>query len=484
MPRHKKAFNTLTNFYNHAPVWCQNLLCDLEGRRIHYQRYRKDFWQALDFLCKSEWWSFKRLREYQNARLRYIVDHAFNYVPYYRSLFDDLGISPQDIQTVDDLKILPILTKEKVIAAGESIVSRAYRRRHFHHFYTSGTTGTSLLVASLPFTTSFQWAVWWRHRRRFGLKVGNSHVQFTARQIVPTHQKYPPFWRRCKPLNQLRISLCHLTPSNIPDIVKYLERGGWRYYAGYPSALYVLADYLRSIGRPLRNGPEFFASGAESLLPFQTQMISKWLNCQIIDQYGLGERVANISQCEEGSYHIDMEFAFLETDNALTRTDHCRSCRIIGTGLQNPAMPLLRYDTGDIMTISARECRCGRQSPVVDSIDGRIESYVFTPSGRRLGRLMTVFKEMPSIKEAQILQEQIDSIKVRVVKRNEYQDKDESLLLRNLRKWVGDELEIYIQYVDKIARSSSGKYRAVISAVDTRATPKQRQLSNFKKPFH
>jgi phenylacetate-CoA ligase len=463
--------NNLMGLYSHLPIWLQNLLCNLEGHRIYHQRYRNEFWKALDFLNENQWKSYESLIEYQNERLRDIVNHAFNNVPYYQCLFRELGISPQDIQTVDDIKNLPVLTKEQVISAGDEIISRAYRLKDFHMGYTSGTTGSSLAVTSLPYTTAFQWAIWWRHRMRFGIKFGDPHVQFTARQIVPSNQKNPPFWRHCRPLNQLRISLAHLTPNNLPIIVNYLERGGWRYYAGYPSALYIIADHLKSRGRPLKNGPEFFVSGSESLLPFQAKMISTWVNCRVIDQYGLAERVANISQCPKDSYHIDMELAFVETDNEIAKTEHSRSIKIIGTALQNPAMPLFRYDTGDVMSISNRECDCGLQSPVVDSIDGRIESYVITPSGRRVGRLMTVFKKMGTIKEAQIIQEQIDSIVVRVVKRPEYVDRDEDMLLEEFRKWINDEIRINIQYVDKIPKSPNGKYRAVISLIDYKVTP-------------
>lgn len=451
--------------YENGPAWLQNFMCGIEGWRIMNRRFNGAFHQTLEFLNESQWWSYQSSREYQNTQLRNLVTHSFENVPFYRRLFNKLGLSPSDIQCAEDLNKLPILTKEEVISAGNDIISRNHATRYLRYGYTSGTTGTSLRMTYLPESESFQWAVWWRHRNRFGLVFGDPHVQFTARHIVPINQQSPPYWRHSHPLNQLRVSLAHMTPSNLPAIVEYLETGGWRYYAGYPSAVYVVADFMRSVGRPLRNGPEFFVSGAESLLPFQEKTISEWIGCRVIDQYGLAEGAANISQCENGTYHVDMEFGIVEEGDLVSESGHARSSKIIGTTLQNWAMPLIRYDTGDIMTVSDRKCNCGRQSPVVDNIDGRIESYVITPSGHRLGRLMTVFKELTSVREAQILQERIDAITVRIVRRPEYGQKDQEKLVAELRKRVGEELDIRLLYVDDISRSPGGKYRAVVSTI-------------------
>lgn len=444
----------------------QNFLCDLQGMRILNSRYGPRFRRALEFLSESQWWPYEKLREYQNARLRIVVDHAYRNVPYYTRLFDELGLHPRDIRNSTDLQKLPVLTKEQVVEAGEDLISTAFSRKRLCQGFTSGTTGSSLKVVSLPESVAMQWAVWWRHRRRFGLRLGDPHVQFTAKHIVPFKQQRPPFWRMCRPLNQLRISLAHLKPDHIEKIIGFLEQGGWYYYAGYPSAVYLLADYLCLQNRTIKNGPEFFVSGSESLLPFQRSHISKWLNCRVIDQYGMAEGVANISQCEAANYHIDMEFAIVEDHHVVSKENGSYSCKIIGTALHNSAMPLLRYDTGDIMTISGRQCTCGRKSPVVDSIDGRIESYIVTPSGRRLGRLMTVFKDMTAIREAQICQDQVDTITVKIAKYPKYRKKDEIQLLENFRMRVGDELKINFQYVDRIARQSGKKFRAVISTVD------------------
>lgn len=68
----------------------------------------KFFW----FLKRSRGFSYQQLVDHQNEKLRSIIQHAYQHVPYYRKLFDEHGIKPADIQSVDNLPAIPVLTKE------------------------------------------------------------------------------------------------------------------------------------------------------------------------------------------------------------------------------------------------------------------------------------------------------------------------------------------------------------------------------------
>lgn len=453
--------------YDKAPVFVQNLLCDLEGRRIARYRYGPEFFEALAWLNESQWWSLAKQRDYQNRKLREQIIHAYEHVPFYRRIMDHRGLKPRDIQTAEDLRKLPIITKEDILAAGSEAHSAAYARSgNVVRMPTSGSTGSSLTVYSLQQTKRFQWATWWRHRQRFGLDVDDMHAVFSAQKIVPLHQGRSPFWRRCRPLNQIRMSLIHMSDAHMPDFIRRLEQGGMRYYSGYPSAVYLLADYLRSVGHKLENGPQYFVSGAESLMDFQKATIHEWIGCPVTDQYGMGEVVTNISQCEEGRYHVDMEIGILETDHVVAESEEGPVCRVVATSLQNPVMPFIRYDVGDLVTFSSERCPCGRESPVVVRIDGRVESYILTPGGQRIGRLMTIFKKAVDVKEAQIVQHQIDALTLRIVRRDSYGPSVEQRILDELRKRVGDRMQVSIEYMDSIPRPTGGKLRAVISTIE------------------
>ena len=118
----------------------------------------------------------------------------------------------------------------------------------------------------------------------------------------------------------------------------------------------------------------------------------------------------------------------------------------------NDATPFLRYRVGDRGTRSKQPCRCGRPGDVFLDIDGRVEDFVVTPEGRRVGRLDHIFKQQLDIGEAQILQDAAGALQVLVVKRDTYSDSSEQKLLEQFRLRLGDAIPIEIRYCETIDR--------------------------------
>ena len=129
------------------------------------------------------------------------------------------------------------------------------------------------------------------------------------------------------------------------------------------------------------------------------------------------------------------------------------------------AMPLIRYDIGDIATLSEVPCSCGRQSPTVEKIDGRIESYIITPDGRQMGRLDFLFKDSAKIEEAQLIQNELSSVTVKIVRSPGYTSRDEESFLADMRRYLGNEIGIQFEYLQAIPREANGKFRQIVSRV-------------------
>lgn len=126
---------------------------------------------------------------------------------------------------------------------------------------------------------------------------------------------------------------------------------------------------------------------------------------------------------------------------------------------------MIRYDIGDIATLGGNNCQCGRAFPTVEKIDGRIESYITTPDGRQLGRLDFLFKTTSRIEEAQLVQDTLDHVAVKVVRCDNYTPEDEVKLRNNLRAYLGDQIRIDLDYVKEIPREANGKFRQIVSHV-------------------
>jgi len=454
---------TLQNIYVHTPVWFQNVSWSAVGLWTRFTRYNKTFYQALKFLEESQWWSLEEQKAYQEERLKSVIKHAYATCPYYRELFQSLHLTPSDFRKNEDLAKLPILEKRTIRRRYVDMRSSSWPERRKVHIHTSGTTGSSLDLICDEDTVKWQWAVWWRHRRRFSLAIRDPHIEFAGHPIVPLERRGLPIWRRNFPMRQTYVSAHHLAQSNMRGLYEYLNNRNVVYYSGYPSALYLFARYLLENGLKLSSPPRIAVTGSETLLPHQRRCISNALQSDVTDQYGASEACCNISECEYHRYHVDMEFGIIEFLPIPGMPTNVR--RIVCTGLTNPAMPLIRYNIGDIATLSDVACPCGRQAPVVEKIDGRIESYIVTPDGRYLGRLDFLFKNTDAIEEAQLYQDALDHLTVRIVRSPHYADQHEKALMRDLRRYLGDEIRIDLEYLSEIPREANGKFRQIVSKV-------------------
>jgi phenylacetate-CoA ligase len=140
-------------------------------------------------------------------------------------------------------------------------------------------------------------------------------------------------------------------------------------------------------------------------------------------------------------------------------------------------MPLIRYRVGDYGTLSPDEatCNCGRTLPILSGIEGRMDETLYTADGRRIGRLDTVFKSQLPLREAQIIQETLESIRVRYVPTEDWTHSSSAILTERLQSHMGD-IRVVLEPVDKIPRGANGKFRAVVC--DLPQTQKESLESN------
>ena len=447
--------------YLKLPILVQHVACSLEGWRIQRTRFGDPFPALLQEAESHTFWSARQLRAYRDQRLRTFIQHCVRTVPFYRHRFRECGISPEDIRTLEDLQCLPILTKEEVQDHYPELVSGAVPKRQQITTHTSGTTGGGLRFATTLPAIQEQYAIWWRYFRWHGLQLGTWRGYFGGRSVVPLSQMHPPFWRYNRSGKQILFSAYHMSPANLGAYVGELRRRRPPWLHGYPSLLALLAAYVLESGTDLGYEVCWVTTGAENLLPQQADLIGRAFGVRPKQHYGTAEAVANISECEYGVLHVDEDFAAVE----FVPNPDGPGYRVIGTDFTNPATPLLRYDVQDLVTLSDITCPCGRHGRTVASVDGRLEDYVVLKNGARLGRMDHIFKDMMNIREAQIYQKRAGEIIIRVVRGRNYTNVDEAALLHEIRKRVGDDTDILIEYVENLERSHTGKLRFVVSEI-------------------
>lgn len=447
--------------YYRLPILLQDAAFSIYGFGLWRSRFTKHFWRRLAELKESQFWDANRIASFQDQQIRTIVRHAYETVPFYRRWYDELGVDVARIEGREDLNRLPVLTKAMVRQHQAEMVSDAFSTRSLKSGLTSGTSGTPLRIYRTRDAVSFQWAVWWRHRSRFGIEPGQKYLMFGARVPIAADQQTPPFWRKDYFGHRTYLSTYHMTPANLPSIVDFLNRKSYQYYLGYPSAIHVLAHYLLDRGIQLANPPKYVVTGSDALLPAFEKSIQSGIGAPVTEQYGMAEFAGNMSKCEHGAFHLDFECCHVE-GMPLAGSDGTRQA-LVFTGWGNPAMPFIRYEVGDYGTPAAEPCPCGRESLTFQGIDGRTEDYIRTPDGRLVIGLNQVLEYGTGAKEIQIYQERLDQIELRVVPGPEYCEESQRALLRELRRRVGDSLDVKFVQVETIPRTPSGKFRAVVS---------------------
>ncbi len=455
----------MNGIYQRLPIFAQNLACSWAGYARSRERFTAHFHRTLADWERTGRGPIEGLHALQQQRLSRLVERCRRHVPRYRDLPPAADDDDPAEALARTLESIPPLSKEEYRANARDFVARDIPPRQLRRSKTSGTTGSALPLWYTAQTLAEEYASVWRLRRRSGVGLADPHLSFGGQMIVPFGQRRPPFWRGNRHGGQTLFSLYHMSPENLPAYLDAIHERPARYAQGYPSSMHLLGTAMLEAGRPLPTGrlAAVFTS-SESLLAFQRETIERAFGAPVRDRYGTSEFSVSMTACPENRLHVDMEFCIVEVEKTEETDEYVRGPLLV-TGLGNDACAFLRYRIGDVGTRLKQPCPCGRPGDVYADVDGRIEDYVVTPDGRRVGRLDHIFKEQRDVAEAQILQETQEAIDVLVVTRPSWKADSERSLLKEIRSRLGEEIGVNVRRVDAIPREANGKFRAVKSRV-------------------
>ncbi len=458
---------TREKIYDFSPVVIQELLVNVYGIYIHFERFGRSFWKSFEELNNTQWYSEAELGEYQKEKLRVLIHHAYETVPYYRRVMKERRLQPSDIRTESDLVKLPILTRNAVKNNLSTLLSTKYKKHELIEGHTSGTTGSPLKLYWDLNLCRFHNAADWRQKAWAGFVYREGYAVLQGRTIVPLGQRTSPYWRMNYIHNQLFLSSFHLKKHNLTEYLRKLREFRPKVLEGYPSAVYILAKYLVENGEVLPL--QAVLTSSETLYSIQREVIEQAFACRIFDFYGSAERVIFATECDrhEG-HHLNLEYGIAEVvDQDGLPVRHGTPGRIIATGLHNFAMPLIRYDTGDSTTITERTCSCRRALPLIEDITTKNKDMVVLENGSLVSpsALTYPIRQMYSVEECQIVQEDFHRLRVLIVKGCGYKTEDTCRLLSALRQIVGNDMKVSVEFVGEIPRSQAGKFHWVVSKV-------------------
>lgn len=463
--------SNIKKIYDKLPVTIQNIALTGFSVLLDRQRYSGQFNQCKSLLEESQWYTEDKIRDYQDERLRTVIKHAYETVPYYQRRFNEIKLKPGDIKTQADLIKVPVLTRKDILNNFDELKSRSFTRKQLKLGHTSGTTGSPLEILYDPEVIAMTYAVLDRQYQWAGVSLkrfGDKVALLRGNVIVPVQQKKPPFWRYNGYHRHLLMSSFHLSTENLDAYVDKLIRFKPAVVDGYPSTVYVLAQHLLSRGQTLP--VQAVLTSSETLYDFQRQTIEQAFETKIFDYFGAAERVTFAVECDKHEgHHLCDEFGITEVLNAEHESlEKGETGAMVGTSLHNMGMPMLRYVSSDMTALKNKTCSCGRHLALMEDITTKAEDILATKDGRLISPsvLTHPFKPMHCVEASQIIQEDYDHVVIKIVANADYKDSDTQHLIREFQDRMGDDVNVEIQLVDELQRTKAGKFKWVICKVD------------------
>ncbi|HBE42073.1 MAG TPA: hypothetical protein DDW27_12865 [Bacteroidales bacterium] len=418
----------------------------------------KDLNFTLDFLS----WDKDSIRRFQNEKLSKLLDHARRNVPYYSEILEN-------IKGIQDIPQIPFLTKKIIRERINDLKAVNFPARAFKSNSTSGSTGESMHFFSDSGNTYAE-ACYIRGDMMSGWQYGEKNVILwgALRDMNETENLLEKIKRKAIRRYEI-LSSFTLYDEKIAEYIRFINKFRPALIIGYPTGLSLMSEYM------IRNGlniykPAAVISAGETLFDFQREIIEKGFGRKVFNRYGCREVSQIASECTaHDGLHISVDHLFVEILNEKGEyVQPGETGEIIVTDLDNYAFPLIRYKIGDMGAFKATEfkCSCGVNLPMLDRVEGRTMDVIVGPNGNRVtGSFWTLFfrHNFTGIDKFQVIQNSLNDLKLCFETNNSFRHENEQEIKSEIRKYLGDNINIEIEIVREIDKTSTGKHRWVIS---------------------
>jgi len=437
--------------------------------RLHERLLGRKTFSLARQLERSQWWSPQELERFRLARLREMVRHCWQQTPYWRSVMDAGGIGPEDIRSLADLARFPLLEKETIRRHRDQMLWRG-TRRGLRMVRTSGSTNEALEFYTCADREAHINAARIRGHRWVGVNKGHKEMYFWGSPVELSKQdrvKRVRDWL----INDGLTDGFELTAERVARYIDTWKRWRPRCLFGYPSSfvLMVMMAHAKGIdlGGLAGRGLRAICTTSEILSDVDRQMIAVTFGVPVYDSYGIREGGLIGHECEHQTMHCVDEQLILETIDPDTLEPTDGEGELVLTNLVSKVMPIIRYRTGDIVTLSERPCPCGRSLTRVEITGGRAVDFVVTSDDRWIAGYAFIYvcRSVPGIVKFQVRQERKGRIRLLLATNGDFPSNGAQRVRDAVCRRLRSDDEVCVERVGDIHPSPSGKYRPVISEV-------------------
>jgi phenylacetate-CoA ligase len=450
--------------YWRLPVFVQELIISIYASRLEKINFGPSYREWCSRLHGWQSWSRTETEAWQTQQLQYLVELAATRVPYY--LQEWRHVDWKSVQAAADLPLLPRLPKQAIRQNEQAFLVTGVEPKTLCLERTSGSTGTALRIYRPLSMQPIWWAMYEMCRNMAGVGRESPYATMQGRAIVRGNTSKPPYWRYNRRWHQVYLSSYHISRATTPAYVEAMRTYGVQWIEGYGSGFAALAENALAAGispLPLRAA---IVSG-DTLLPRMRACIEQFFQCPCFDLYGQSEGVCMAMQCAYGRMHVIPVAGIVE----ILREDGSACAlgevgEVVATGLLNDAMPLIRYRLGDYAAwAEVHDCPCGNAQPIIANLEGRVDDYLVTADGRKIGRLSTAIKRSPTIHSAQLVQDRPGHAYLLVQPASGYQAVHATAVCADIVERIGA-FALDVVEVPEIPKTSQGKTVLVVRLED------------------
>ena len=426
---------------------------------------RRGFQRLVNEKLAAQFWPAEKLAAMHLAKLRPLLAHAGGQVPYYRDLFRQTGFDPARINSVDDLKALPSLSRRTVQAQGDRLLADNMRRPGLARTYTGGSTGAPMaLWYDRAFNRHFEASAWvsdFVAGRRIGSRT--AYLWSAPRDVVADRgwRGQARRWLR----NEAIFDASAATEADLLGYHRAMQAWPPEVLVGYAHTLAAFARLLEKRGLKPHYPRKSLITSGEVLHPGMRADLERVFPAAVFNRYGSREAGLLAYECERHTgLHLNLPNILVE---CVGPDPYHLPADVLVTELHNYAMPLIRYEMNDRALLAEGDCACGRSAPRLSQIVGRTGATFVSRTGRMVeaNYLFPAARRVPGVVEFQLRQDAIGQVRVLAVPGPGCTPEGFEPLRAEVAKTFGPDTELLVEFVEHIPRSPSGKVQMTVSHV-------------------
>ena len=444
---------------------CENVLSPAWEKIVR----RRPTLTHLEFLDHTQWLAPQVIERIQRDKLRTLLTHANQHVPYYRELFEKIGFDPRDLQSRSDMEAIPVLTKDIIRERYDDLVAPAYRGLNLKKG-TSGSTGTPLKFEYSHESYAWREAMRIRGYRWAGYRLGSPTFYYWAQvHALPEGAKGMKIRLDRALKRETFIDSMKQDEASMRAAVDLLRRSNPTTIVCYTQSCAQWARFI--LDRGLRDWDDIpVICGAEAVLPADRAAIAKAFGPEIFETYGSRETMLMAAECPaHDGMHLSEENLLLEIVRNGKPLPEGETGEVVVTDLHNFGMPFIRYANGDMASMdpprAARLCACGRGLRKLERVDGRRADTLHDAQGTPIPGIVfhVLFSDSRQevIKQFQAVQHKSGDITFRAVRGQDWNEEAFAKIMDRFRQYLRG-VPLKIELCESIPAAANGKRKTIL----------------------